>query len=83
MAKSTDAASGTALIVDGSGKTVYVFNTDSLDDPTCYDVCADTWLPMLAKGNPAGGIVSVQSARREHRGSPVAAGFAGGGAQRR
>lgn len=44
------------IIVDGSGKTVYVFSTDPRNDPTCYDVCADTWLPVLAKGNPAGGI---------------------------
>ena len=44
------------IIVDGSGRTVYAFTTDPLNDPTCYDVCADTWLPLLAKGNPAGGI---------------------------
>lgn len=44
------------IIVDGSGRTVYAFTTDPLNNPTCYDACADTWLPMLAKGNPAGGI---------------------------
>jgi predicted lipoprotein with Yx(FWY)xxD motif len=44
------------IIVDGSGRTVYVFTTDPLNDPTCYDTCADTWLPLLAKGNPAGGV---------------------------
>jgi predicted lipoprotein with Yx(FWY)xxD motif len=44
------------IIVDGSGRTVYAFTTDPLNDPTCYDVCADTWLPVLAKGNPSGGI---------------------------
>jgi hypothetical protein len=47
------------IIVDGSGRTVYAFTTDPLNDPTCYDVCADTWLPMLAKGNPAGGIATA------------------------
>lgn len=44
------------IIVDGSGRSVYAFTTDPLNDPTCYDVCADTWLPLLVKGNPAGGI---------------------------
>jgi predicted lipoprotein with Yx(FWY)xxD motif len=44
------------IIVDGSGRTVYVFTADGPNDPTCYDVCADTWLPILAKGDPAGGI---------------------------
>ena len=44
------------ILVDGSGRAVYAFTTDPLNDPTCYDVCADTWLPMLAKGNPAGGV---------------------------
>lgn len=44
------------IIVDGSGRTVYAFTTDPLNDPTCYDTCADTWLPVLAKGDPAGGV---------------------------
>jgi predicted lipoprotein with Yx(FWY)xxD motif len=44
------------IIVDGSGRTLYAFTADRPKDPTCYDVCADTWLPVLAKGNPAGGI---------------------------
>lgn len=44
------------IIVDGSGRAVYAFTTDALNNPTCYDACADTWLPMLAKGTPAGGI---------------------------
>lgn len=44
------------IIVDGSGRAVYAFTTDPLNNPTCYDACADTWLPLLANGNPAGGI---------------------------
>ncbi len=44
------------IIVDGSGRTVYAFTADPLNTPTCYDRCADTWLPLLAKGTPAGGI---------------------------
>jgi predicted lipoprotein with Yx(FWY)xxD motif len=44
------------IIVDSSGRTVYAFTADPLNEPTCYDICADTWLPLLAEGNPAGGI---------------------------
>lgn len=44
------------IIVDASGRTLYVFSKDSRNTPTCYDACADTWLPVLAKGDPAGAI---------------------------
>ncbi len=44
------------IVVDGSGRAVYAFSSDQVNDPTCYDVCADTFLPVLAKGDPAGGI---------------------------
>ena len=52
------------ILVDGAGRTVYAFTMDPMNDPTCYDVCADTWLPVLAKGDPAGGIgIDVAAAR--------------------
>ena len=44
------------ILVDGAGRAVYAFTMDPMNDPTCYDACADTWLPLLAKGDPAGGI---------------------------
>ena len=44
------------IIVDASGRTLYVFSNDSPNNPTCYDACADTWLPVLAKGDPTGAI---------------------------
>lgn len=51
------------ILVDGAGRTVYAFTVDPMNDPTCYDVCADTWLPVLAKGDPAGGVgIDVASA---------------------
>jgi predicted lipoprotein with Yx(FWY)xxD motif len=51
------------ILTDGTGRAVYAFTTDPLNDPTCYDVCADTWLPVLAKGSPAGGVgIDVASA---------------------
>lgn len=44
------------IIVDASGRALYVFSRDGLNDPTCYGECADTWLPVLAKNDPTGVI---------------------------
>ena len=55
---SASAAAGVALavaesdlgqiIVDGEGKTLYMFDPDSAGTPTCYDDCATAWPPLLA-----------------------------------
>ena len=51
-------------LVDGTGRTVYAFSLDAANEPTCYDACAGTWLPLLAKGDPAGGTgIDVAAAR--------------------
>jgi predicted lipoprotein with Yx(FWY)xxD motif len=44
------------IVVDGAGRSVYVFSRDRANDPTCYDACADTWLPLLTDSKPASGI---------------------------
>jgi predicted lipoprotein with Yx(FWY)xxD motif len=50
------AASGIGpLIVDGSGRTLYVFDRDIPDTPTCYNDCATAWPPLLTTGSPAPG----------------------------
>ncbi len=63
------------IIVDSSGRTVYAFTADPLNDATCYDICADTWLPLLAKGDPAGSIgidaSAVRTAPRRDGGEQV------------
>ncbi|MFV9632911.1 hypothetical protein [Mycobacterium neumannii] len=52
------------IIVDSTGRTLYVFSEDAPNEPTCYGKCADTWLPLLADADPAGGIgIDVASAR--------------------
>jgi predicted lipoprotein with Yx(FWY)xxD motif len=43
------------IVVDGAGRAVYAYSVDPANEPTCYDVCADTWLPVLAKTNAASG----------------------------
>lgn len=44
------------IIVDSTGRTLYAFSMDGGKGPTCYGECADTWLPLLADGDPAGGV---------------------------
>lgn len=44
------------ILVDGTKRTLYAFSSDRPNEPTCYDSCAETWLPLLGKGNPAGGV---------------------------
>jgi predicted lipoprotein with Yx(FWY)xxD motif len=36
------------IIVDGEGKTLYMFVPDEAGTPTCYDDCATAWPPLLA-----------------------------------
>jgi predicted lipoprotein with Yx(FWY)xxD motif len=36
------------IIVDGEGKTLYMFDPDTAGSPTCYDDCATAWPPLLA-----------------------------------
>lgn len=52
------------ILVDGTGRAVYVFSKDRANDPTCYDACAATWVPLLATGDPAGNVgIDVAAAR--------------------
>jgi predicted lipoprotein with Yx(FWY)xxD motif len=36
------------IVVDGEGKTLYMFDPDAAGTPTCYDDCATAWPPLLA-----------------------------------
>lgn len=39
------------ILVDGEGRTLYLFTPDEAGTPTCYDACADAWPPLLASGD--------------------------------
>jgi predicted lipoprotein with Yx(FWY)xxD motif len=67
----TPAATGTAIsvatnanlgqiLVDASGKTVYLFVADTGTSSTCYTSCATIWPPVLTTGAPQAGT-GVQS----------------------
>ncbi|MGE2726124.1 COG4315 family predicted lipoprotein [Mycolicibacterium pulveris] len=63
------------IIVDSTGRALYAFSADHPNEPTCYDACADTWVPLLAGGDPAGTIgidvASVESVPRRDGGEQV------------
>jgi predicted lipoprotein with Yx(FWY)xxD motif len=43
------------ILVDGSGKTVYLFVADTGTASTCYTSCAAIWPPVLTTGAPQAG----------------------------
>ena len=36
------------ILVDGSGRTLYLFDIERDPTPRCYDACAVSWPPLLA-----------------------------------
>jgi predicted lipoprotein with Yx(FWY)xxD motif len=51
VAVATDAKLG-KILVDGSGKTLYLFEKDTSTTSTCYGSCATYWPPVLTSGAP-------------------------------
>lgn len=39
------------ILVDGEGRTLYLFMPDEAGTPTCYEGCAAAWPPLLAEGD--------------------------------
>jgi predicted lipoprotein with Yx(FWY)xxD motif len=54
IAAATNAKLG-QILVDGSGKTVYLFVADTGTASTCYTSCAAIWPPVLTTGAPQAG----------------------------
>jgi predicted lipoprotein with Yx(FWY)xxD motif len=45
-----------SILVDGSGKTLYVLTKDTPNTSTCYDGCSQLWPPLVASsGSPNAG----------------------------
>jgi predicted lipoprotein with Yx(FWY)xxD motif len=40
------------VLVDGSGRTLYLFQKDKSSKSTCSGACADAWPPALTTGKP-------------------------------
>ena len=60
IAVATNAKLG-KILVDGRGKTVYVFAADTGHDSTCYTYCAQFWPPVLTAGAPLAGAGATAS----------------------
>ncbi|WP_141564318.1 COG4315 family predicted lipoprotein [Mycolicibacterium palauense] len=45
-----------SIVVDDTGRVLYMFDKDTPQSSACYDACADTWMPALTDGDPTGGI---------------------------
>lgn len=43
------------ILVDGSGRTLYLFQADKSTTSTCYGACAQYWPPLLTSGAPQAG----------------------------
>ena len=57
---STTSGSLGVYLVDGQGRTLYVFDVDPEGSSGCYDACATAWPPLATNGDPtaAGGAVA-------------------------
>lgn len=49
------------ILVDGSGRTLYLFEADKSSMSTCYGDCASVWPPLIADGAPLAGAGINQS----------------------
>jgi predicted lipoprotein with Yx(FWY)xxD motif len=49
------------ILVDGAGKTLYLFVADSGSSSTCYTSCAQLWPPVLTSGPPQAGTGATAS----------------------
>jgi predicted lipoprotein with Yx(FWY)xxD motif/uncharacterized cupredoxin-like copper-binding protein len=43
------------ILVDGGGRTLYLFQHDTGHGSTCYGACAASWPPLLNQGGPEAG----------------------------
>jgi predicted lipoprotein with Yx(FWY)xxD motif len=50
-----------AMIIDDSGRTVYLFEADSGVQSTCSGECALTWSPVIVSGAPQAVASAMQS----------------------
>jgi predicted lipoprotein with Yx(FWY)xxD motif len=49
------------ILVDGGGRTLYLFEGDSGTASSCYSACAGVWPPATATGTPVAGAGVHQS----------------------
>jgi predicted lipoprotein with Yx(FWY)xxD motif len=50
-----------AILTDGPGRAVYLFEKDTGTTSTCYGACAAAWPPVLTTGSPVAGSGATAS----------------------
>jgi predicted lipoprotein with Yx(FWY)xxD motif len=67
------------ILVDGQGRTLYLFTRDRGAKSRCYGACARAWPPFLAKSDPqaAGGANAAKLGTTARRGGATQVTYAG------
>jgi len=67
------------IIVDGRGRTLYLFEKDKQGRSACYGSCAKFWPPLLTRGKPSAGRGAKASllGRTRRRGASEQVTYAG------
>ncbi len=52
-----------SILVDGSGKTLYVLTTDTPNTSTCYAKCATIWPPFVATSGSPNAVMGVDASK--------------------
>lgn len=55
MVKTASAGKLGTILVDGKGRTLYLFEADKSTTSTCNGACAAAWPPLLTSGAPSAG----------------------------
>ncbi|MPY64411.1 COG4315 family predicted lipoprotein [Streptomyces spongiae] len=55
MVKTASAGDLGTILVDGKGRTLYLFEADKSTTSTCNGACAAAWPPLLTSGSPSTG----------------------------
>ena len=55
MVKTASAGNLGTILVDGKGRTLYLFEADKSTTSTCNGSCAAAWPPLLTSGTPSTG----------------------------
>lgn len=55
VAAANNSSVGTTILVDGKGRTLYLFAKDTGTSSTCYGPCASAWPPLLTTGKAKAG----------------------------
>jgi predicted lipoprotein with Yx(FWY)xxD motif len=55
------AGNGASFLTDSSGRSLYLFESDTSAKSTCSGACAAAWPPLIAKGAPMAGTGATAS----------------------